>query len=69
MARKDRSFAAKVAHARERSQGKTCPVCGVTVKPCKVVVSRRKKGAGSWGFTEKIVELCKCTRSEYGLEE
>lgn len=68
MARKDRSFAAKVAHARERTEGKKCSVCGAVVRPCRVVVSRRKTATGSWGFTEKVVELCKCTREEYGLE-
>ncbi len=68
MARKDRSFAAKVAHAKERSEGTKCPVCGTQVKPCRVVISRRKTATGSWGFTEKVVQLCKCTRDEYGLE-
>lgn len=68
MARKDRSFAAKVAHARERSEGKKCPVCGGTVKPFRMVLSRRKPATGAWGFTDKVVNLCKCNRAEYGME-
>jgi hypothetical protein len=68
VARKDRSFAAKVAHARERSEGKKCPVCGTVVKPCRVVVSQRKPATGSWGFAERIISLCKCTRAQYGIE-
>ena len=66
MARKDRSFSAKIAHATE-THTMVCPVCNKNLEVYKVIKSEKSKNTGGYRFKEKHVKLCACNKSEYGL--
>ena len=63
MARKDRSFASKVAKGAQDKAGEHCPECGELFNIVHVV-SSEKSEIGTWRFKEKIVGVCKCNQKE-----
>lgn len=64
MARKDRTFASKVAKAALKdSLAKHCNVCGEIVNVVQLV-SSEKSETGNYKFKEKFVEVCKCNQKE-----
>jgi len=63
MAKKDRSFASKVAKGTQEKTGKHCPQCG-DLYSTLFVVSTEKSNIKSWKFKEKHVNVCKCNHSE-----
>lgn len=64
MAKKDRSFAAKVAKSAIADQFKKhCPTCGDALSFVKLVTSEKSE-IGSWKFKEKFVGVCKCNQKE-----
>jgi hypothetical protein len=66
MAKKERSFAAKLAKSAGES-GRACPVCGDHVTSVKLVVSERSPRTGSWRYNQRFVAVCKCNEKEvYG---
>ena len=67
MAKKDRTFAAKVAKSASKElMGKHCPACGELFNIVQVV-SSEKSEIDTWKFKEKIVSVCKCNQNEvYG---
>jgi len=66
MAKKDRSFAAKVARSTA-VKGEICPVCGGVRQPVIYIKSERSPLTGHWRFRESMVKVCKCNHKEvYG---
>jgi hypothetical protein len=66
MARKDRSFAAKVAKSTA-VKGETCPVCESLIQPVIYIKSERSPHTGAWRFRESVVKVCKCNHKKiYG---
>jgi len=66
MARKDRSFAAKIAHATE-THTMVCPVCNKNLEVYKVVKGEKSSKTSSFRFKERHVKLCACNKGDYGL--
>ncbi len=62
MARKQRSFAAKIAKGTG-PQGEKCPVCG-EVKQVIQVVRPYRTEIGSWRYNVDVKRVCKCNRAE-----
>lgn len=66
MAKKDRSFAAKIAKAGVVDKIPKCPTCGTplqTVFLVRPVQSER----GHYRFKHNVTKLCKCNRPALGL--
>ncbi|MBD3290465.1 hypothetical protein GF337_16795 [candidate division KSB1 bacterium] len=65
MARKDKSFAAKLGVNRE-DERKHCAKCGEMLSFIQVVDSERGNN-DAWKFKERYVGVCKCNQKEvYG---
>lgn len=66
MAKKDRSFAAKI----RKSAGdfvRRCPVCGEPYRDIQYVSTNRSKKTGAWKFSRRGIAVCKCNEAEiYG---
>jgi hypothetical protein len=60
---KAQSFADKAKKGTE-ARGKKCPVCGSVFQPVLLVGSEQSKTTGSWKFTERRVQVCKCNEKE-----
>ena len=66
MAKKERSFAAKVAKSTA-VKGEICPVCGGAIQPVVYIKSERSPLTGNWRFKKNMVKVCKCNHKEiYG---
>jgi len=63
MAKKQKSFAEKVASATMES-GKHCPECGEIYQNVKQVTSVQTPKGNGWRFNQKMVAVCKCNRAE-----
>lgn len=63
MAKKQKSFAEKVASAGEVS-GSVCPICGDTLAYVKQVKSIQNPETNAWKFNQKMVATCSCNKSE-----
>ncbi len=63
MARKERSFAAKVAKSMA-VKGEICPVCEGAIQPVVYIKSERSPRTGAWRFKESLVKVCKCNHKE-----
>lgn len=63
MAKKDRTFASKVAKASLDFTEK-CSVCGDSYRLLKVVSTIKLPEKNSYRFQEKIVKVCKCNEKE-----
>ena len=61
MARKDKSFAAKV---HKEKKVNICPVCESTINSILLVKSVKSEVTGAWKFNEKNVGVCKCNEKE-----
>jgi hypothetical protein len=69
MAKKDKSFAAKVARASHKKDTENCSVCGEPLTHSKVVFATRSE-SGSWKPKTRITAICKCNRDlVYGGEK
>ena len=66
MARKDRSFAAKLAHAGQK-EILVCPVCNQDMTAHRVVRGIVNERTGKWRFRERSVKICACNKAEFGL--
>lgn len=66
MAKKERSFAAKVAKSAGEG-GRVCGTCHEHITAVRLVVSERSPRTGSWKYNQRIVPVCKCNEKEvYG---
>ena len=66
MARKDRSFAAKLAHAGQKHV-MVCPVCKQDLTTHRVVRGIVNERTGKWRFRERSVKICACNKAEFGF--
>ncbi len=57
------SFADKMAKKAKASTN-TCPVCNGEYKRVKSVKYFQSDSSGSWKFSQKMVNLCKCNEKE-----
>jgi len=60
---KAQTFADKAKKGIE-ARGKKCPVCGSVFQPVLLVASEQSPRSGSWKFTERRVQVCKCNEKE-----
>ena len=68
MAKKDKSFAAKVARASHKKDIENCPVCGGQITHSKVIFSTRSE-SGKWKPKARVTAICKCNHDlVYGGE-
>ena len=59
MAKKDRTFASKVAKAAQKEAlANHCPVCGEVLQMVQLVSSEQAP-SGDWKFRDKFVGVCK----------
>ncbi len=66
MAKKERSFAAKLAKLADQNV-RRCPVCGEPISNVQYVAATRSARSGGWKFTRRGVAVCKCNEAEvYG---
>jgi len=56
---KQQTFADKALKAT-MVKGVKCDVCGAVYQPILFVASERSKGTGSWKFSERRIQVCKC---------
>jgi len=61
MAKKEKSFAAKVKKVKDV---KICPVCEKPVTSLLLVKSVKSETTGAWKFKEKNIGVCKCNETE-----
>ncbi len=61
MARKERSFAAKLAHEQRKKEAKICPKCNTPVEYI-VLYEARYKDEKNWAPVRKNVDLCNCNK-------
>jgi hypothetical protein len=68
LAKKDKSFAAKVARASHKKDVETCSVCGGQITHSQVIFATRSD-TGHWKPKARITAICKCNHdSIYGGE-
>jgi hypothetical protein len=66
MPKKERTFAAKLAHETRVSHKETCPVCGKERVPV-VYIAARAGLKNTWRPQRRRVKICDCNRREiYG---
>jgi DNA repair exonuclease SbcCD ATPase subunit len=64
--KKERTFAAKLAHEARKIHKKTCPVCGKETVPI-VHIAALYSEDGVWKPQRRRVTVCDCNRKEiYG---
>lgn len=63
MAKKVRSFTAKLAHETGRGGKSLCPVCNSELRKIKLIHSKASK-ANSWAPRYAMISLCKCNEKE-----
>lgn len=63
MAKKGKTFADKVAKAREQ-KGDVCPECGETIKPIMVISPSVSERTGALRFRRNFVRYCSCNEKE-----
>ena len=63
MAKKDRSFAAKLAKSAGQSV-RRCPTCGEPITNVQFIATSRSKKTGAWKFTRRGIAVCKCNEAE-----
>ena len=61
MARKRRSFLAKLAHDRERKEIETCSICGKRIKHIRLHRNISKNG---FAPKSQMVKVCDCNEKE-----
>ncbi|MBN1231869.1 MAG: hypothetical protein JXA60_00755 [Candidatus Coatesbacteria bacterium] len=61
MAKKDRTFAAKLAHDQKKKEAKLCPVCGAGIQHAVLYEARYKNGK-QWSPVRKVVDICDCNK-------
>ncbi len=66
MARKERSFAAKLAHAGKKHVV-LCSVCNKEKVGHMIIRSMKSERTGGWRFREQHVKICGCNREEFGV--
>jgi len=63
---KTSTFAEKAAKAAAE-KGIKCPKCRTTLTPMLLVTSERSRTQGTWKFSERRVQVCKCNeKAIYG---
>ncbi len=66
MPKKERTFAAKLAHEARTLHKDDCPVCGKERVPV-ILYAARYNDSGDWRPQRRRVRLCDCNRKEiYG---
>ncbi len=66
MPKKDRTFAAKLAHEARRLHKHDCPVCGKEQVPI-VYYAAMYNRKGDWRPQKRHIKVCDCNREEiYG---
>lgn len=66
MPKKERTFAAKLAHEARTIHRELCPVCGKEKQPVVLYASLTDE-RGNWRPQRRRVKLCDCNRSKiYG---
>lgn len=66
MAKKDRSFAAKMQKATAAEKTPRCPTCGTPIQPVFLVRPVQSE-MGHYRFKHNHTKLCKCNRPALGL--
>jgi hypothetical protein len=66
MPKKERSFAAKLAHEARQIVKETCPICGKEKNPV-VMYASVMDDRGNWRPQRRRVKLCDCNKAQvYG---
>lgn len=66
MAKKDRSFAAKMSKAGASEKVPRCPACGTPLQSV-FLVRPVQSASGHYRFKHSFAKLCKCNRPSLGL--
>jgi len=62
---KTKTFAEKMI--KDKSNIRTCPVCGSAITAVKTMVPERNDDTGYFKFRNRMVEVCKCNHQQvYG---